>query len=119
MTKMSITLKVSGLEPVKKIVGLLADNYQSLPRELQDALGELYSEERTCWDADYFNSIGVSQFLIKVLADGEEVKRVLAIYPDEAEVMILGEGVRKFTNLQVINSSTGEPICSAGNGDKE
>lgn len=119
MTNMNINLKVSGLEPMKKIIGLLADNYQSLPRELQDALGELYAEERTCWDVDYFNSIGVCQSLVKVLVDGEETKRVLAIYPDEGEIMIIGKGIRKFTSLQVINSSTGEPICGVGNGDKE
>lgn len=119
MTKMTIELKVSGIEPMKKIVELLTDNYQSLPRELQDAIGELYAEERTCWDIDHFKHIGIEPGHVRVIVDGVETSKITAIYPDEAEMMIIGEGIRKFTSLQVINSSTGEPICGVGNGDKE
>lgn len=119
MNKMTIDLKVSGIEPMKKLVELLADNYARLPSAIQEAIGELYAEERTCWDIDHFKHIGIEPGHVRVIVDGVETSKITAIYPDEAEMMIIGEGIRKFTSLQVINSSTGEPICGVGNGDKE
>ena len=115
----SINLKVSGLEPMKKLVELLADNYSLLPASIQEAFGELYAEERTCWDVEYFMQLGIARANIKVIVDGLEMKRVIAIYPDEAELLLVGDGVRKFATLQVINAATGDPVCGVANGDKQ
>lgn len=119
MNKMTIDLKVSGIEPMKKLVELLADNYSRLPPAIQEAIGELYAEERKCWDADYFNAMGINSYDVKVIVDGTETSKIIAIYPYDAEIMVLGEGVRKFSSLQVLNASTGEPVCGVGNGDKQ
>jgi hypothetical protein len=115
----SINLKVSGLEPMKKLVELLADNYSLLPASIQEAIKDLYAEERTCWDVEYFMRLGIDGASIKVIVDGLEMNRVIAIYPNEAELMQVGDGVRKFATLQVINAATGEPICGVVNGDKQ
>ncbi|AGN89487.1 hypothetical protein Eta_0041 [Serratia phage Eta] len=114
----SISLKVSGLEPMKKLVELLADNYSLLPASIQEAISELYAEERTCWDVDHFMRLGVDSANIKVIVDGLEMSKIIAIYPDESELMRIGDGVHKFATLQVINAATGEPICGVANGDK-
>lgn len=119
MNKMNIDLKISGLEPMKKIISLLTDNYSTLPSPIQEAISELYADERTCWDIEYFHSIGLCAHQINVFADGEELKKVVAIYPDESEALIAGKGIRKVTELQVINATTGEPVCGISNGDKE
>lgn len=111
MTNLSLKLKVSGLEPLKKLVGLLADNYPRLPGAVQEALAELYAEERLSWDLDYFHKIGVKPYSIKVIADGVWVHKVLAIYPEDCEMLIMGSGIRKFTKLEVVNAETGETIC--------
>lgn len=119
MNKMTIDLKVSGIEPMKKLVELLADNYARLPPAIQEAIGELYSDERLAWDRDYFTGIGVDAGNIKVIADGLEVSRVIAIYPDEFELLSFGSGIKEFKSLQVINVETGETICEVHPGDKE
>lgn len=119
MSKATIDIKISGLEAMKKLVELLADNYARLPPAIQEAIGELYSDERLTWDRDYFTGIGLDAGSIKVIADGVEVSRVIAIYPDEFELLSFGSGIKEFKSLQVINTETGEIICEAHHGDKE
>lgn len=115
----SINLKVSGLEPMKKLIELLADNYNVLPASVQEAIKDLYAEDRTCWDVEHFMRLGIDSANIKVIVDGLEMSKIIAIYPDEAELIRIGDGALKFYTLQVINAATGEPVCGVVNGDKQ
>lgn len=119
MSKATIDIKISGLEAMKKLVELLADNYARLPPAIQEAIGELYSDERLTWDREYFTGIGVDAGSIKVIADEVEVSRVIAIYPDDSELLVFDSGIKKFKSLQAINTETGETICEVLPGDKQ
>lgn len=114
MPKMNLELTISGLEPMKRIASLLAEHYESLAPELQEAIGELFAEERECWDLEYSRSIGMNPSEVWVIVDGEVTTGVTAIYPNHNEILIWQKGIRKFSSLDIVSKATAERICGVG-----
>lgn len=114
MPKMNIELKLSGLEPLKKLIELLSIHYTELPTDVQNELTAMMAEERLVWDMDYLAHIGVPPHDVDVFADGERVERVAAVYPEELEMLVMGRGFVKFSSVTIIRKSTGVKICEAG-----
>jgi hypothetical protein len=112
----TVELKVSvtGLEPMKRLLALLHDNFESLPTPLQQMVLELASDDKNAWDVVYFEKMGLGCGDIEVTLDGEvRPSGVLAIWPDTCEAVIWGRGVTQHGHIQVKNRKTGEIVCEA------
>lgn len=111
-----VSVSVTGIEPLKQLLGLLHANYEGLPRVVQLALLELSSDGKTVWGLDYFAGLGVAGPDIEVYLDGEKATGILEIWPDTCEAVSVSRGVTKHKDIQVRNAKTDEPVCGVSNG---
>lgn len=106
-----VSVSVTGIEPLKRLIELLHSNFLELPVAVQQALLELSCDGKKVWDIGYFKDLGLHPADIEVYLDGEKTSGVMAIWPDTCEAVIWGRGVTKHKDIQVRNAKTDEPVC--------
>lgn len=114
LATVELKVSVTGIEPMKRLLSLLHDNFEALPLPVQQMVLELASDGKNVWDVDYFAKMGLGVADIEVVIDGEvRPSGVLAVWPDTCEAVIWGRGVTQHEHIQIRHRKTGETVCEA------
>ena len=111
-SKLSINVKVTDVEEIKSLLLLLAENIESLPDNVVEAL-KLVADGVEFFDINYLSRRGICGGDVVALIDGVEVENVISGNPILKTVSITGSSDVSAESFQISNKN-GDFICGWG-----
>lgn len=81
MTKIETKISVTGVDVIKDLFDVLAENYDQLPESVKRSLEALTNGESLSWDSDWLADHGYDGMRASVFVDGNKLEHVKCLYP--------------------------------------